>query len=98
METYHEDKKEAELEQKAEEREKEEREAYQEALDLFKLSPFYPYLVKMIDDRIKEVTDTRLLAASFGKIKNEVIGELGVLGIASLMASKPLEDLKEELS
>lgn len=97
MEGYTEDKKEAEREKTQEEIEKEEQEAYEEALKSFQIHPFYPYLIKSLDEKIKEVTDTRLLAKSFGKIKAEVTGDLGILGIASLMSAKPLEELKEEL-
>ncbi len=97
MDAYKEDKKQAAKEKTQEEIEKEEQKAYEEAMKEFKLSPAYPYIIKSIDEKIKEVTDTRILAKNFGKIKADVIGELGTLGIASLMASKPLEELKEEL-
>jgi hypothetical protein len=90
METYHEDKT-------IQDKEKEEQKAYDEALKQFRLSPAYPIIMKLIEEKISEVTDTRQLARTFGKIKNDVIGELGTLGIASLMASQPLEDLKSEI-
>ena len=97
MDAYKEDSKQADKEKTQEEIEKEEQKVYEEAMKEFRLSPAYPYIIKSIDEKISSVTDTRQLAISFGKIKSEVIGELGTLGIASLMASKPLEELKEEL-
>jgi hypothetical protein len=68
-----------------------------EAYTLFRKSLVYPYIVKSIEDKIQDVTDTRKLAQSFGRIKNEVISELGILGIASLMAAEALEVLLEEI-
>lgn len=97
MQEYKIDTKEAEKEIKEQTKEQEEIDAQEEAYKEFRLSPAYPYIMKSIDEKIKEVTDTRVLAKSFGKIKNEIIGELGTLGIASLMASKPLEEIKEEI-
>ena len=98
MEGYITDKEIEKQEKTDEQREKEEREKYEEALKSFKAHPFYPYLMKSIDEKIDDVTDTRILAKNFGKIKAEIIGELGTLGIASLMAARPLEEIKEELS
>jgi hypothetical protein len=98
MEVYQQDDNILKEEKTQEQKEQEEAEAYEEAMKEFRLSPAYPYIMKMIDEKISKVTDTRILAFYFGKIKSEVIGELGTLGIASLMASKPLEEIKEELS
>lgn len=92
------DPKEAEKELSEEAKKQEEIKAEEEAMAQFRLSPAYPYVIKSIEDKIRDVTDTRILAQSFGKIKKEVIGELGTLGIASLMSAQPLEALLEELT
>jgi hypothetical protein len=97
MEAIKEDKKQAEIEKSEEEKERLELEAFDKAMTEFRLSTAYPYIIKSIDEKIKEVTDTRILAKSFGQIKSQFIGELGTLGVASLMAADPLERLKEEI-
>jgi hypothetical protein len=79
------------------ERQDKEQKAYDDAMEAFRKSRAYKYIMDMLDQKIKEATDTRILAKNFGKIKGEVMGDLGVLGMASLMASKPLEELKNEL-
>lgn len=88
-----------EAKREAAEKERQEREekAYEAAMEAFRKSRAYKYIMEMIDQKIKEATDTRVLAKNFGKIKAEVMGDIGVLGVASLMASKPLEELKNEL-
>lgn len=82
----------------AEIKEQAELEAQEEMLAQFRLSPAYGFIIASIDEKIKSVTDTRILAANFGKIKNEVMGDIGILGVASLMAAAPLEELKDELN
>lgn len=79
------------------EKQQREEEAYEAAMAAFRKSRAYKYILEMIDEKINEVTDTRELAKNFGRIKAEVMGDIGVLGVASLMASKPLEALRDEL-
>jgi flagellar biosynthesis/type III secretory pathway protein FliH len=88
---------EAKREDLEKERAKREEEAYEAAMSAFRKSRAYKYIMEMLDQKIKEATDTRELAKNFGKIKGEVMGDIGVLGVASLMASKPLEEIKNEL-
>ena len=87
-----------EKELKEQEAEEERIRIEEEAMQVFRLSPAYPYIIKSIEDKIKNVTDTRILSQSFGKIQKEAISGLGTLGVASLMASEPLEALLDELT
>ena len=92
------DRKTIEKENSEREIEEEQIRIEEEAMQAFRVSPAYPYIIKSIEDKIKNVTDTRILAQSFGKIQKEAISGLGTLGVASLMASEPLEILLEELT
>jgi hypothetical protein len=82
----------------AEVKEQAELEAQEEMLAQFRLSPAYGFIIASIDEKIKSVTDTRILAKNFGGIKSQVLGDIGVLGVASLMAASPLEELRDELT
>jgi hypothetical protein len=79
---------------------KEEREieAREEAMAAFRLTPAYQYIMKSLCEKLRDVTDTRILAKNFGKIKSDVAGDIGVLGVASLMAAFPLEEMINELN
>jgi hypothetical protein len=91
------DPREAEREALEKSKQDKEQQAYENAMEAFRKSRAYKYIMDMLDEKIKEATDTRVLAKNFGKIKAEVMGDIGVLGVASLMASKPLEELRNEL-